>query len=134
MKVRNNIFTNTYNSTFTTTGKTDANYAIYCLGSAAGGFLNIDYNDYYVGGTGNIPILGFLGGTLNTLYDLQLAFGQNLNSINFQPQFAGADDLHLVAGSVNNAALNNYGQPIAGITVDIDNQVRNVLTPDIGAD
>ena len=44
------------------------------------------------------------------------------------------DDLHLVTGSVINAALNNYGQPISGISVDIDNQSRSVTAPDIGAD
>lgn len=52
------------------------------------------------------------------------------NSVFGQPIYANPGDLHLgISFPQNNAAV-----PIAGITTDIDNQLRNSTTPDIGAD
>jgi hypothetical protein len=48
------------------------------------------------------------------------------------PVFTATNDLHLVP--VMNAQLDNLGTPVTGITTDIDGQVRNATTPDMGAD
>ena len=45
--------------------------------------------------------------------------------------FVSATDLHIAAGAV---LPSNAGNPIAGITIDIDNELRSVTTPDIGSD
>jgi hypothetical protein len=78
-------------------------------------------------------VLANIGGTdINTLAGIQAAFGGNMNSHTIQPVFVSALDAHL--DFTSNSALDNKGTPIAGITTDIDGQVRNALTPDIGAD
>ena len=51
------------------------------------------------------------------------------NAQNADPMFVSATDLH-----VTSVALNNSGVVIAGITDDIDGDIRNLTTPDIGAD
>jgi len=130
INLRNNIFSNTYdNSTVTT----DINYAYYAVTSATN-LVNANYNNYYVGGTGNNPTLGFFGAPVNNLTAFQTASTQDLNSINFQPTFISNTDLHLDNTNTINAALNNSGLNLATITTDFDNQVRNTSGPDIGAD
>ncbi len=131
LNVRNNVFSCTYDNT---TQTTDLTYAIYSAVGASN-FTSIDYNDYYVGGTNTNLHLGYLGSNRTTLYDLQanFGFGQNLNSVNFQPQFVSNTDLHKVASAVTNAPLNNSALPLSGVLTDIDNTVRSI-TPDMGAD
>ncbi len=129
--IRNNVLSNTYdNSTFAT----DIVYAIYS-GATASNFTSMDYNDYYVGGTGNVQTLAYLSSGVANLQALQNAFGfgQNLHSLNFQPQFTSGTDLHLVTTAVSNAGLDNTGLSLPAVTIDIDNQAR-AITPDIGAD
>lgn len=129
MRLRNNILSNTYDNSNSTV---DRVYSIYSTVPAAN-FTAINYNDYYVGGSAASQILGYIAATNQmNLAAIQTSFGSNLNSQNITPVFTSASDLHLIP--LNNAALDNLGTPLAGITVDIDNQVRNVTTPDIGAD
>ena len=118
--LRNNILANTQ-----TTGT--ERYAIYS-GAANTVFSNIDYNDYYTTG----PNLGFIGSNRANLAAIQTGFGGNTNSLNVQPNFTSATDLHLVAAT--NCRLDGYGIPIATYTTDIDAQVRDAGAPDIGAD
>lgn len=116
--VRNNIFVNTQ----TQAGE---KYAIY---SAAANtvFSNIDYNDYYSSGTN----LGYIGSARATLADIVTGFGSNASSIKVLPVFVSATDLRL--STSNNAALDNKGTPIAGVTMDIDGNTRSATTPDLG--
>ena len=61
------------------------------------------------------------------------AAGTNDNAsiaFNTAVPFIAADDLHITCG----AAVDNVGVPIAGITTDIDGNMRSATTPDIGAD
>jgi hypothetical protein len=51
------------------------------------------------------------------------------NTKQFNPLYRSNYDLH-----VNNSALNGKGLAILNITVDIDGDARNPVTPDIGAD
>ncbi|MCC6461208.1 MAG: right-handed parallel beta-helix repeat-containing protein [Saprospiraceae bacterium] len=50
------------------------------------------------------------------------------NSVSLNPNYQSDTDLHLA-----NSSLNNLGTPVA-VTDDIDGQLRDGLTPDIGAD
>lgn len=118
--VRNNILVNNQ----TITGQ---RYAIYS-GAISSSFLNIDYNNYFSTG----PNLGFIGSARSNLAAVQAGFGGNVNSLNVAPVFTSATDLHLTA--LNNDAISDKGTALAEVTVDIDGEVRNTVTPDMGAD
>jgi hypothetical protein len=120
INLRNNLFINTQ-----TVGTN--RYAIYS-GATSSVFSNINFNDYWSSG----PNLGFIGSNRATLADIVTGFGGNANSVSILPIFVSPTDLHLVPAS--NAALNNLGTPITGITTDIDGDMRNATTPDMGAD
>ena len=97
------------------------------------GFSNV--NDLYIN-AGNVQsntgCIGGNGGTFSlTLNDWQTNSTQDAMSVAIQPVFFAPPDLHL---DFSNTALNNLGMPISGVTVDIDNETRNVSTPDMGAD
>ena len=121
LNIRNNIFSNSQ-----TTG---TRYAIYTAGTAAG-FTTINYNDYYSSGS-----VGFLSSARATLGNWQTASTQDASSIGVAPTFTSATDLHLtaVASASGNAAL-KAGTPISGITTDYDGEIRNTVTPAMGAD
>ncbi len=115
--VRNNIFY----------GNTD--YAFYSPDSLA---ITMDYNLYYTGGTDLIRF----GGTSNIYTDLAaLQSGMpslNANSLEGDPLFFGATDLHVYGTLANDAGDNSVG-----ITTDFDGDVRPLApstTVDIGAD
>lgn len=129
IKLRDNIFCNTYDNNSTLI---DTSYSVYSTVTTSN-FTFPDYNNYYVGGTGNIPMLAFKQGVnLPNLSSLQSSFGANMNSFNVAPVFVAPNDLHLITSS--NPFLDNTATPISGITTDIDNQTRSVTFPDIGAD
>jgi hypothetical protein len=129
INLRNNILSNTYDNI---SSSTDKAYAIYSSAASAANIASIDYNDYYVGG-GAATALGYINSSNQvTLPAVQASFGGNMNSQNIMPVFTATNDLHLIPAM--NAPIDNLGTTLAGITVDIDNQVRNITTPDIGAD
>ena len=118
--LRNNIFSNRQ-----TVGA--QRYAIICTHPSA--FNNVDYNDYYSTGP-NLASVDF--NDQPTLASIQSSLGGNANSKNIQPFFTSLSDLHL--DSTANLSLDNLGTPIAGVTRDIDGQLKNLATPDMGAD
>ena len=120
INLRNNIFVNTQ----TQAGE---RYAIYS-GSANTIFSAIDYNDFYTTGTN----LGFIGSARTNLAAIQAGFGQNTASLSLLPVFVSATNLHLL--TTTNTAIDNKGTTIPGVTLDIDGDVRNITTPDMGAD
>ncbi len=119
LDIRNNIFANS--QTLTT------RYAIYS-DAANTAYTTIDYNNYSCAGTA----LGFLTSARTALGDIVTGFGQNANSKAITPNFVSATDMHMNLGT--NLAFENLATPIAGITTDIDGEVRSGSTPDIGAD
>jgi hypothetical protein len=121
--LRNNIFQNTMNNTANIGAK---NYAIYTTAPGAS-FTSCNNNDYYVSGTQGV--LGYFGAAQATLAAWQTALGHDTSSVNVLPNFTSLTDLHTF-----DSGLNGLAAPIAGITDDIDGEVRNVTTPDIGAD
>lgn len=118
LNIRNNIFV--------TTQTLGSNYAVINQGTAAA-FGTINYNDYV-----STEFIGFQTADQVTLTDWQTATAQDANSISVAPVFVSATDLHLVPGS--NCNLHRRGTPIAGITVDYDNDTRDAVRPDMGAD
>lgn len=88
-------------------------------------FSSINSNDYYSSGS-----IGYLGSIQGTFSNWQAASGQDDASVSVNPFFTNATDLHLLG----NSPLDALAVPVAGITVDIDGDVRNATTPDIGAD
>ncbi|MBK7818662.1 MAG: hypothetical protein IPJ60_14795 [Sphingobacteriaceae bacterium] len=125
--LRNNILYSDINYTNQTGSKT---YAIYSAANASV-FTNINYNNYIT--AGSQASLAFVAAASQTNMAMLIAsFGQNANSQNITPNFVGLNDMHLVPAT--NAMIDNTGTPIAGITINIDNQSRSLTTPDIGAD
>lgn len=83
-----------------------------------------DYNNFYVSGA----TLGYWGANVANLAALQSASGKDANSVSANPDFTGTHDLH--ATSVN---LNANATPVSYVTMDQDGNLRDTLTPDIGA-
>lgn len=110
----------------------------FCIDIPTGytwGTGNMDYNDWFANpanaqsGTGSINN-GAAATQYLTLAAWQSASGKDANSKEVDPQFISPSDLHLQPSS----PLDGQGTPVTGITTDIDNQLRDVATPDIGAD
>ena len=84
-----------------------------------------DFNAVFTNGTN----IGMYNGPHPTLADWQTATGNDYNSIFVEPSFVTNSDLH-----TNTIALNGSALPISSIYLDIDNDIRNMTHPDIGAD
>ncbi len=91
--------------------------------SAASVLSALDFNNYYSNANSNLVTVGT---TAYTSSNFMGGAGFNANSRNQNPGFTSATDLHIGSGCIN-------GTQIAGITTDIDGNVRNI-PPDVGAD
>lgn len=85
-------------------------------------------NNYYVT-SGNVGY--YNAANRITLSDWQTASGQDVGSFSVDPGFVSATDFHISPGS---PAMNGVAVPVASITNDFDGDIRDVTTPDIGAD
>ncbi len=98
-------------------------YSLYYYNT--GSVTSSDYNNLY--STGNV---GYYGGSVATdLAAWKTASGDDAHAISANPQYLSSTDLH-----IGNLSLDNLGTPISGITTDIDDSLRHLTTPDIGAD
>ena len=111
INVKNNIFANN-----------GGGYAVYY--SVTSGITS-DYNDLYTNGTN----IGYWSGNVADLPAWQTASAQDSNSVSINPSFFSDTDLHVIIIGLNNKATN-----IPLITDDIDEELRDITTPDIGAD
>jgi len=129
---KNNIFWN---------ARSNASGGIANIAIAVGGTapnppgLVSNNNDLYA--TGTDGAVGLFNAVIqNTLSDWKNATGQDANSISTDPLFvnptgtAATVDLHIQNGSPAIGAAT----AIVGITNDFDNDNRNPVTPDVGAD
>lgn len=117
---------NIQNNIVTTDNGGSNHYAAYFASSGAA-ISNLDNNLYYSFGT--ITNHFYWGGARADLTALQTVSSKEANSIWSDPQYLSPTDLHLQGTAANGTAA-----VIAGITDDIDGNVRNTTTPDIGAD
>lgn len=122
---RNNILAN-----FQTVGNANSRFAILVL-AANSVFSNINYNVYYSANS-NLLCRGSNATIFTTLPTVQTNIGGNVNSIAVTPVFISSTDLHLNAAS--NGSISNLGTPLAEVLTDFEDQTRNGLTPDPGAD
>ena len=114
-------YTTVFNNNFITSG---AGYAMYCY---SGSLIKSNYNNFYTNGT-------YVANRTSTNYtDLaawKSATGYDAKSISVNPQYTSNTDLHVAAIDLN--AIGRNHKYI--ITKDIDDQNRDTLKPDIGAD
>lgn len=101
-------------------------YAYLIADSAFAGLASSNYNNLYTTGAN---VGSYRGTNQATLADWQAAAAHDTNSISTDPAYVSAGDLHATALS-----MDNMGTPMPNILVDIDNDVRSLVTPDIGAD
>jgi hypothetical protein len=132
LDIRNNIFVNNMLGT----NINQFNYGVYSEGTNAA-FTTINYNDYFVSNSFNPPSanVGYIGGSNRlTFANWQSASAQDANSVNADPSFTSASDLHLVNNLANFNNLDGKATPIGGVPNDFDGDLRNGTTPDLGAD
>jgi hypothetical protein len=133
LDVRNNILVNAQ------TNENTERYAIAVIAPTASTFSQLNYNNYY-----STKFIGMYGASIteggNPYAQTSLSGwisatnGKDAQSKNVNPVFISATDLHISTSSAENADLNDAGTPIASVTKDIDGQIRNTTTPDMGAD
>ena len=101
-------------------------YALWVEGSSLP--LNqSDYNNFLSSGSNLVR----WGNTdYSNLASYQTGTGKDLNSLSSDPLFVSSDDLHIKSGS----PVDGKGTPLAEVPRDIDNQLRSLTVPDIGAD
>ncbi len=118
----NNVFVN-----IRTNGGSGVNYAYYLANSENATDMTLDYNCYWVSGTGTM--LGYDGNA--TVSALPIITGKDDNSLNSEVTFS---DITMADLHTSVAALNASAKIISGIESDFDGNTRNPLYPDIGAD
>jgi len=123
VNVKNNIFIN-----LSTAG---SNSSRYCYYASSGTINSSDNNDLYIP-TSTTSFTGYYGSNKSSLSDWRTATGKDANSLSIPVTFISSPDLHVDV--YTNCTLDGKGCVIAGITKDIDNDIRNTSTPDIGAD
>jgi len=122
--LKNNILVNTRS------GGTGKHYGIRTISPLTS--FSSNYNDIFVlNVSGNIFGRDDANDRLN-LAAWQTATGKDSNSISGSPLFVSSTNLHI--DSTFTSPVSNAGTRIAGITTDIDNNTRDTLSPDIGAD
>ena len=148
LDVRNNIFANNQTSTATRRAAIVVKNTVSNISAV---FSNLDNNDYYsndrlgyitnVNGADQIDwagngIPGSYNDNADYTYTLQQWQGVTLrdaHSVNVNPVFVSSTDLHISPAGAN-GGIADGGTEVEGVTSDIDNQLRNVATPDMGAD
>ncbi len=98
-------------------------YSIYA--NVNSNSFSSDYNDLYSSGNN----LAFSGSSHSNLLSWTAATGGDSNSVSINPAYATPTNLHTI-----NAAINDLGIPVPGITTDIDGDLRDPVNPDMGAD
>lgn len=128
LDIRNNILKNSM--TAIVPNVLNKTYAIVSY-AANTIFTEIDYNNYFVNGSN--PNIGYIAAAdVADLAAWKTASTKDANSLNIEPIFVSAGNLHLSTSA--NCLLSNKGTALALVTTDIDGDARNVSTPDMGAD
>ena len=111
------------NNIFAYTGANTSGIAFYAYYPTQVSGSN--YNDLFSTGTN----LGNWNGTLRAnLAAWKTASTRDTNSISVNPGFFSPTDLHTISSEIN-----AHATPLASVTTDIEGNLRNATTPDIGA-
>lgn len=94
---------------------------------SSGLIASSNYNNFYTKGTTGLGY--WSGNTYYNINDLAASSSKDANSKSVNPLFKSSLDLHCV-----NPRLKKAGTPLSNVTTDIDGELRNTSTPDIGAD
>ncbi|MGV3461482.1 MAG: T9SS sorting signal type C domain-containing protein [Flavobacterium sp.] len=126
LDVRNNIFVNRQ-------PQNSRRFAIYVATAGQNTFAQLNNNNY-----SSIDAMGSIGSlyttaNIKTFAQWKTATGKDGNSTTINPAFVSDTDSHIAQFNVTNFAINNTGQAL-NVTSDIDGNVRNLTTPDVGAD
>jgi len=112
LELRNNIFSNNSDG-----------YTLFNNSSST--LQSSDFNCFYSNGANLIK----WGGDFSYLMDWQSSSNMDLSSLSVDPGFNSNTDPH-----INHPALNGAANPIQGLIYDIDGDLRDSISPDIGAD
>jgi hypothetical protein len=121
LDIRNNIF-------MIPQSVSGERYALY-FGAANSVIGTMDYNVFF---SSSANLANINATNINSLAGIQANFGGNIKSIIDSTNFVSATDLRLSGTSIGNLAYS--GTPIAGITTDIEGDVRSATHPYRGAD
>jgi hypothetical protein len=122
VNIRNNIFVNTRTGGM-------GNYAISNTFATPATGWKANYNDLY---SANAAQTGLWNATANDFATWKITSIHDTSSININPTFISATDLHLALPTIGNVSF--AARPIAEITKDFDGQTRDLVTPYMGAD
>ncbi len=101
-------------------------YACSVSGANTSDLDTVNFNNIYTSGT-NLGIWN--ASNITSISSWQSSTGKDANSINLDPGYTNNNNLH-----VSNYGLKAKGFAIYNIKDDIDGELRNINTPDIGAD
>jgi hypothetical protein len=123
-----NTTSNTYgqyfrNNNISVTSASTTSYVMY-FGTPAS-VMQSDYNNLYTTGTN----LAYYSGAVTNLAALQSTSGKETNSKSVNPAYLSSTDLHSSSIALNGAAMVD-----SLVLIDFDGELRDTLTPDIGAD
>jgi len=136
----NNISSDTISASFIEQASKNINLLNNVLASTGGGRSIVlgsvssldtsDYNDLWNNASGT-ALVDFSRTLANNIAAWRALYVMDNNSTSVNPFFNTplGSDLHVCSDS-----LSNKGLPLTSISTDIDGQIRNPLTPDIGAD
>lgn len=113
------------NNSFAYTGN-DVGYAMNIATPA--NVTGLNYNNYYSNGSKFVKYNTDMA-DLAALKAVNVPLGNDTSSLQGNPYYFSATNLHALT-----TQLYQKGTPIAGITEDFDGELRNTLTPCIGAD
>ncbi|MCC6721588.1 MAG: hypothetical protein IT243_05255 [Bacteroidia bacterium] len=113
IRVNNNNFINTGNG--------------YSFNAYSGSFISCNYNNFYSNGS---TWFNRSGTNYSTISDWRTATGYDINSITINPDYVSSTDLHTEKIELDGKARNIKYL----VKYDIDEQKRDSIKPDIGAD
>ncbi|MFP9100347.1 hypothetical protein ACLI09_14955 [Flavobacterium sp. RHBU_24] len=132
LDVRNNIFVNTQTASAPT-----QSFGVLLKLENTSGFTNLDHNNIYgeyIGYLGTNPDGNPFNQYQTSISGWASTTGKEQGSVNINPVFVSATNLHINENDSANAPLDGTATVLNSVTKDIDGQVRNTTNPDMGAD
>jgi len=132
LDVRNNIFVNTQLASSST-----QSFGVMIKLANTSGFTYLDHNNIYgeyIGYLGTNPDANPYNQYQTSISGWASTTGKEQGSVNVNPVFVSATNLHINESNTANAPLDGTATVLSSVAKDIDGQVRNTTNPDMGAD